>query len=60
MKKIQRHLMIIYKQLMMSIKNRNRRLYSNKDKKVLIVFNDMIVDMKASKKLNSIVAGLFM
>ena len=52
--------MIIYKQLMMSIKNRNRRLYSNKEKKVLIVFNDMIVDMKASKKLNSIVAGLFM
>ena len=60
MKKIQRHLMIIYKQLMMSIKTRNRRLYSNKEKKVLIVFNDMIVDMKASKKLNSIVAGLFM
>ena len=60
MKKIQRHLMIIYKQLMMSIKNRNRRLYSNKDKKVLIVFDKMIVDMKASKKLNSIVAELFM
>ena len=31
----------------------------NKDRKILIVFDDMIVDMTHSKKLNSIVTKLF-
>ena len=31
----------------------------NKERKMLIVFNDMIVDMINNKKLNSIVTDLF-
>ena len=32
----------------------------NKNRKLLIVFGDMIADMLSKKKLNPIVAGLFL
>ena len=52
---MQRHLLIIHKQLMLS-----RKISKTKKRNVLIVFDDMITDMKANKKLKQIVADLFM
>ena len=55
-KKIQ--LLIILKQLLMRMKNLEG-YNSTKKKKVLMVFVDMIVDMKANKKLSPAVTELF-
>ena len=47
--KIKRHLLIIHKQLMMSMKTQKSII---QQRKVLIVFDAMIADMKANKKLS--------
>ena len=57
--KIQRHLLIIHKQLMMSM-NLDDDYNPTKKRKVLIVFDDMIADVEAKKKLSPIVTELFM
>ena len=46
--------MISHKQLMMFIK-----IYNPKERRVLTVFDDMIVDMKSNEKLSPIVTDLF-
>ena len=48
MKKIQRHLLIIHNQLIMS---ENLQDCNQANKKVLIVFGDMIADIEANKKI---------
>ena len=47
--KIKRHLLIIHKQLMMSMKTQKSKI---QQRKVLIVFDAMIADMEANKKLS--------
>ena len=47
--KIKRHLLIIHKQLMMSMKTQKSIV---QQRKVLIVFDAMIADMEANKKLS--------
>ena len=59
MKKIKIHLLIIHKQLTMSMKNLEGCNPTNKTK-LFIVFNDFIADTEANKKLKLIVAELFM
>ena len=54
-KKIQNLSLIIHNQLMMSMKN-----WKTKKRKGLIVFDDMIADLEANEKLNSIVTELFL
>ena len=50
--KIKKHLFIIHKQLIMSVKIWKAIIQQRK--KVLIVSNDMIVDMEANKKISPI------
>ena len=50
--KIKKHLLIIHKQLIMSVKIWKTIIQQRK--KVLIVSNDMIVDMEANKKISPI------
>ena len=47
--KIKRHLLIIHKQLMMSMKTQKSII---QQRKLLIVFDAMIADMEANKKLS--------
>ena len=47
--KIKRHLLIIHKQLMMSMKTQKS---ISQQRKLLIVFDAMIADMEANKKLS--------
>ena len=56
MKKIQRHSLIILQKIMTSMKTEDYNL--KKKRKVLIVFDDMVADMEANKKLGTIVTEL--
>ena len=56
MKKIQRHSLIILQKIMASMKTEDYNL--KKKNKVLIVFDDMVADMEANKKLGTIVTEL--
>ena len=56
MKKIQRHSLIILQKIMTSMKTEDYNL--KKKRKVLIVFDDMVADMEANKKLETIVTEL--
>ena len=55
MKKIKRHLLIIHKHGMMYMKKKKKE-----KKRVLIVFDNMVPDMKANKKLIPIFTEFFM
>ena len=56
MKKIQRHSLIILQKIMTFMKTEDYNL--KKKRKVLIVFDDMVADMEANKKLGTIVTEL--
>ena len=56
MKKIQRHSLIILQKIMTSMKTEDYNL--KKKRKVLIVFDDMVADMEANKKLGTMVTEL--
>ena len=56
--KIQKHLFIIHKQLIMLMKIQKTIIQQRNG--VLIVFDDIIVDMESNKKLSRIVTELFL
>ena len=54
MKKTQRHLLIIHEKLMIDDVYENVEDYNpTKEKKVLIVFDNMIADLEPNKKLSN-------
>ena len=58
--KIQKHSLIIHKKLMMIEDWRKRKGKKIKKKRVLIVLDDTITDMKSNKKLSPFVTELFL